>query len=121
MCGISVVLGEPSAENRPRLARMHEPIRHRGPDGEGFLFIDAEGRCQRHASWPEGESAPVSVGVAFRRLKILDLSEAAAQPLGSADGRLWIVFNGEIYNYRPLREELAARGRVFRSSGDTEV
>jgi asparagine synthase (glutamine-hydrolysing) len=50
------------------------------------------------------------VGLAFRRLKILDLSEAAAQPMSSPDGALWIVFNGEIYNFRELRRELEAGG-----------
>src|SRR5262249_10794798 len=101
---------------------MHAVIRHRGPDGEGFLLLDAQGSVTR-AQTPEQlhAAARPHVGIAFRRLKICDLSEAAAQPMGSADGRCWIAFNGEIYNFRELRDELAAKGRIFRTPGDTEV
>jgi len=123
MCGISVLLDRSAAPDGPEsLLRMHAPIRHRGPDGEGFLVVDREGRAHRTPS-VDG-AAPTTgmrVGLAFRRLKILDLSEAAAQPMSSPDGALWIVFNGEIYNFRELRRELEAGGRVFRSTGDTEV
>jgi asparagine synthase (glutamine-hydrolysing) len=109
-----------SAGSGAALARMHQPIRHRGPDGEGFLAVDAELR----AAWRQGPGetpADALLGMAFRRLKILDLSEAAAQPMASADGLTWIVFNGEVYNFRELRRELAGQGRSFRSTGDTEV
>ncbi|HET8643931.1 MAG TPA: asparagine synthase (glutamine-hydrolyzing), partial [Vicinamibacteria bacterium] len=121
MCGISVLL-DPSRPRglRERLLRMHAPIRHRGPDGEGFLLA-GEGaalQAQEAASLPP-MAAPL--GIAFRRLRILDLSPAAAQPMASPDGAVWIAFNGEIYNYRELRAELAAGGREFRSRGDTEV
>lgn len=121
MCGISVVLDPTAApELRAVLARLHEPIAHRGPDGEGFLLVDAAGRVERpHAL--DAPGGPAMLGFGFRRLKIRDLSEAAAQPLGSPDGACWIVFNGEIDNFRELRTELQARGRSFRSSGDTEV
>jgi asparagine synthase (glutamine-hydrolysing) len=61
------------------------------------------------------------MGLAHRRLSIIDLSHRAAQPMASADGRLVISFNGEIYNYRELRSELQARGRMFASESDTEV
>jgi len=123
MCGISVLLDRAAApESLAALARMHAPIRHRGPDGEGFLSVDREGRAHRFDAW---EAAPWNarplLGAAFRRLKILDLSDAAAQPMASADGSLWMVFNGEIYNHRALRAELEARGRSFRSTGDSEV
>jgi len=123
MCGISVLLDRSAGPGGlESLLRMHAPIRHRGPDGEGFLLVGPEGHARRLAS---ADAAPppsaLLVGMAFRRLKILDLTEAAAQPMASPDGALWIVFNGEIYNFRELRGELAARGRVFRSTGDTEV
>src|SRR5207344_551234 len=99
-----------------RLARMHGPIRHRGPDGEGFLFASSEGSMSRS---PDAADLPADlrpvVGLAFRRLKILDLSEAASQPLRSADGSCWVVFNGEIYNYRDLRAELSDLGHRFHS------
>jgi asparagine synthase (glutamine-hydrolysing) len=121
MCGISVLLdpARPAAV-RERLLRMHAPIRHRGPDGEGFLL--AGGGSVHHAD-SEGAlpAAGLPLGFAFRRLRVLDLSRAAAQPMSSPDGRAWIVFNGEIYNHRELRRELEAHGRLFRSHGDTEV
>jgi asparagine synthase (glutamine-hydrolysing) len=123
MCGISVLLDRSAGPGGwESLLRMHAPIRHRGPDGEGFLVLDPAGRAHRFSSAQAGSPpAAVLAGLAFRRLKILDLTEAAAQPMGSPDGALWIVFNGEIYNFRELRRELEARGRVFRSTGDTEV
>jgi asparagine synthase (glutamine-hydrolysing) len=124
MCGISVLL-DPAVSPRliPRLLAMHSVILHRGPDGEGFLLCDGQGNVT-HATRPDTLDATTNaphVGFAFRRLKICDLSHAADQPMGSADGKTWIVFNGEIYNFRELRSELEAKGHVFRSHGDTEV
>ena len=81
---------------------MGRTLHHRGPDDDG-LYVAG------------------NVGLAFRRLSILDLSPSGHQPFTSDSGRLTIVFNGEIYNYIELREELRALGHVFRSSGDTEV
>ena len=81
---------------------MTDVVIHRGPDDEGY-FLD------RH------------VGFGFRRLAILDLSPNSHQPMTSTDGRYTIVFNGEIYNYLELRSELAGRGHIFHSTGDTEV
>jgi asparagine synthase (glutamine-hydrolysing) len=103
MCGISAVLSA-AGDVRERLQLLHAGIRHRGPDGEGLAL-------------PPG----TPLGLAVRRLKVKDTSDLAAQPMASADGRLWLAFNGEIDNFRELREELAARGRAFRSRGDTEV
>ncbi|BBH68027.1 asparagine synthetase B [Actinoplanes sp. OR16] len=79
-----------------------EPIRHRGPDADGV--------------W----TGP-GVGLGHVRLSILDLSDAAAQPMRSADGRWVLAFNGEIYNFRELRDELKAAGVEVHSTGDTEV
>lgn len=103
MCGIAGVLyrdGRPASG--PTLARMASQIAHRGPDGSG-------------------ERAFEGAGLAHRRLAILDLTPAAAQPMGSDDGRAWISFNGEIYNFAELRRQLEQCGHRFRSSGDTEV
>ena len=76
----------------------------RGPDGQG-AWLSPDGR----------------LGLGHRRLAIIDLSAAAAQPMASADGRYHLVFNGEIYNHRALRRELEAQGSVFRTHSDTEV
>jgi len=100
MCGIAVLAG-PGA-NAQRLARMLEAQRHRGPDAEGLW------RCERAQVW-----------LGHRRLRIIDLSSAANQPITSADGRFVLVFNGEIYNYRELRAELD--DYPYRSESDSEV
>ena len=107
MCGIVGVFDYSS--QAPKLdarliTHMRDTMWHRGPDAEG-LYLSPEGR----------------LGLGFRRLSIIDLSAAGNQPLSTADGRFWIVFNGEIYNYRELRNELKARGCRFRSKSDTEV
>jgi asparagine synthase (glutamine-hydrolysing) len=123
MCGISALFdADASPEGVGRLLAMHRPIRHRGPDGEGFLLVSPGGalhRCGETALLPT--TFHPLVGLAFRRLRILDLSEEASQPMSSPDGSCWIVFNGEIYNFRQLRDELSGKGRRFRTSGDTEV
>src|SRR6185295_6628793 len=122
MCGIGVLL-LPAAggDVRARLRRLHEPIRHRGPDGAGFLAVARDGRATRSDAIDALPAEGTVLAAAFRRLRILDLSAAAAQPMASPDGAYWILFNGEVYNYRALRAELEGRGRAFRSSGDTEV
>jgi asparagine synthase (glutamine-hydrolysing) len=83
------------------LKDMADTVRHRGPDDEGFYVCG-------------------QVGLAFRRLSIIDL-EGGHQPLSNENATIWIVFNGEIYNYRSLREQLVAKGHVFRTHSDTEV
>ena len=103
MCGIAGILsldGLPIDE--ALLSRMTAVQSRRGPDGEGF--------------WTE-----LSVGFGHRRLSIIDLSEAGHQPMLSHDGRLVITYNGEIYNYVEIREELEQLGHAFRSRSDTEV
>lgn len=86
---------------------MLAAIAHRGPDDEGQELLE-------HA--PRGE-----VWFGHRRLSILDLSSGGHQPMVSPDGRMHVVFNGEIYNFREIREELVSRGHRFRSGSDTEV
>ena len=108
MCGIAGFWQPGASQNRQtlqdRAQAMARAIAHRGPDYQ--------------AGWAD-EAAGVGFGHA--RLSILDLSSAANQPLQSPDGRYTIVFNGEIYNYRELANELRAAGYTFRSTGDTEV
>jgi asparagine synthase (glutamine-hydrolysing) len=121
MCGVSVILPRRAGPHvRERLAMMHAAIPHRGPDGDGYLLLDGtvpKGGADLAAIQADG----ARLGMAFRRLKICDLSDAAMQPMGDAEGKTWLVFNGEIYNFRELRTELEALGHVFRSHGDTEV
>lgn len=102
MCGIAGIVGFDGRRNTPRVERMVHTQRHRGPDDQGV--------------WTEG---PVTLGHA--RLSIVDLTSAGHQPMLSHNGRLAIVFNGEIYNFRELRAQLATEGARFISDTDTEV
>jgi len=108
MCGIAGIIGRIGDRNRAALQRMSAAMVHRGPDGQG--------------TW---ESPPDSRGVgallAHRRLAILDLSPAGAQPMVDPVSGHVIVFNGEIYNFRELRDRLVASGQTFQSTGDTAV
>jgi len=102
MCGISGVLKLNGARpDRDQLAHMIATIRHRGPDANGMRVAGA-------------------AGLAHARLSIIDL-QGGAQPMSTMDGRVWITFNGEIFNYIELREELLAKGHQFATHSDTEV
>jgi asparagine synthase (glutamine-hydrolysing) len=105
VCGIlGIVSARPRFETDvPDLLSL---LGHRGPDGEGVRYSDG---------------GPPFVCFGHRRLAIIDLSEDAAQPMLDESGRFWLTFNGEIYNYRELRQELEAKGWRFRSRSDTEV
>ncbi|MEP6811356.1 MAG: asparagine synthase (glutamine-hydrolyzing) [Actinomycetota bacterium] len=103
MCGIAGSLDlRARRSDEEMVASMTDLLSYRGPDDAGLLV-----------------DPPVTLG--HRRLSILDLSPGGHQPMAGADGRLWITFNGEIYNYKELAVELRALGHVFRSSSDTEV
>lgn len=99
MCGIAGMIG--SVDERA-LRLMTQMLRHRGPD-DGAVWTGAD------------------AGIGHRRLKIIDLSDGARQPMLSDDGRFVLAFNGEIFNYRELRAQLAAKGHRFRSESDSEV
>jgi len=101
MCGICGFLARGGAPDPKTAKAMAGALVHRGPDGEG-LHLDP----------------PVALG--HRRLSIIDLSEAASEPMTNEDGSLWLVFNGEIYNFRELRKSLEGRHR-FHSQGDGET
>jgi asparagine synthase (glutamine-hydrolysing) len=102
MCGIHGLLHLDGRPVEPALlSAMGDVTRHRGPDDEG-MHIDG------------------SVGIAMRRLSIIDV-EGGHQPLSNADGTLWLVCNGEIYNYRELRAELQAKGWRFKTGSDSEI
>jgi len=109
MCGITGVLSFTNSAFRvsePYLTRMRDVMAHRGPDGAG-IFVSPDRR----------------LGLGFRRLAIIDLSERAMQPMSNEDGTLWVVFNGEIYNHAEIRAELEALGghRWKTDHSDTEV
>jgi len=103
MCGIcGKVVFDPNETVAPALVRaMADTIRHRGPDDEGY-YVSGQ------------------VGLGFRRLSIIDL-QSGHQPLSNEDGSIWIIFNGEIYNYQELRKFLLDKGHIFKTHTDTET
>ncbi|MFN7190314.1 MAG: asparagine synthetase B family protein, partial [Rhodospirillales bacterium] len=102
MCGIAGAIDWQGRDKRSIVAAMTRSLAHRGPDGEGISV-----------------SGAATLG--HRRLAVLDLSQAAAQPMFDAAGRYAIVFNGEIYNFKDVRADLEREGAVFRTQGDTEI
>jgi len=107
MCGIAGIYAYHDAANpadHEELRRIRDHMAARGPDGSGEWY-----------------SPDRRLALGHRRLSIIDLSERGAQPMASADGKLVITFNGEIYNYRALRAALEGKGRMFRTQTDTEV
>ncbi len=98
MCGLAGFY-DPNGVSQPRVKQMTDAISHRGPDSEGF-FVDG------------------AFGLGHRRLSIIDLSTAANQPMHSHCGRYWMVFNGEVYNYREIAKDLDVR---LKTTGDSEV
>jgi asparagine synthase (glutamine-hydrolysing) len=102
MCGICGIVELGAPPQTQTVEAMARELDHRGPDGSGSFA--AEG-----------------IALGFRRLAIIDLSDAGNQPFASDDGALQLIHNGEVYNYRELRRELEAKGRRFRSATDTEV
>jgi asparagine synthase (glutamine-hydrolysing) len=103
MCGIcgKLTFDRQGVVGRPLMEAMLHTIRHRGPDDEG-IYVSQQ------------------IGLGHRRLSIIDLS-TGKQPLSNEDGTIWIVFNGEIYNYQELRQGLLAQGHIFKTQTDTEV
>ncbi len=142
MCGITGVISFNSS-NFPfqHIAAMNQLLKHRGPDDEGYVFIDPAkdnvwiygGKDtpeevysanlihtpQRPYRGQEHPDATIAFG--HRRLSIIDLSPAGHQPFCTPDQRYWIVYNGEIYNYLELRENLKRKGYIFKTKTDTEV
>lgn len=101
MCGIAGFLLRDGKAQEGEVRAMCDLIRHRGPDDEG---IYTDGSC----------------GIGVRRLTIIDLS-TGHQPISNEDGSIWVVFNGEIYNYQQLRQDLIQRGHRFATNSDTET
>ncbi len=132
MCGIYGEMSFSSRIDSQRVRRAATSLRHRGVDDEGYLLASIR---ERTATLARGDDSvgiigehigqvnldKIDVVLAFRRLAIVDLSAAGAQPMGSRDQMCWIVFNGEIYNHVELRSELMALGHSFAGNSDTEV
>jgi asparagine synthase (glutamine-hydrolysing) len=106
MCGIAGIIGSDEEVVREALPRMTAALVHRGPDDGGAVYVRRGGRF---------------LGLGHARLAILDLSPAGHQPMAHPQTGSLLVYNGEIYNFHPLRRDLEANGEALRSSGDTEV
>ena len=120
MCGFAGIVRYDGSGVDPDLLRdLGRRLAHRGPDDTGYLSW-SPGQSA-HLAADAGQLPPGAVGMVHNRLSILDLSSAGNQPMATPDGRFCIVFNGEIYNFLELREELESAGWNFRSRSDTEV
>lgn len=130
MCGIAGILNFKESVSPGHISGMADILRHRGPDDEGYLAVDLKGNVAcpliGNDSTVEGPhinrfSRPAHMLLAHRRLSIIDPSPAGHQPMSNREGTLWIIYNGEIYNYLELREELGKLNYSFRTNTDTEV
>ena len=104
MCGIAGYISLNNLITKQQLVKATDLLTHRGPDAGGFYFSEDE-----------------KIGLGHRRLSILDLSESANQPMFSADGRYVITYNGEVYNFKELKEQLRDKGASLKTTSDTEV
>jgi asparagine synthase (glutamine-hydrolysing) len=123
MCGICGMIDFQSrGVGAGALRKMCRSLAHRGPDDEGMVFTRDDQYFDIRDSTPL-QSFPDSFEAGFGhcRLSIIDLSEVAHQPMGNEDGTIWIVFNGEIYNFEGIRQVLEPKGHRFKSKSDTEV
>lgn len=123
MCG---VCGQVDLEGKTvcikTLEKMCHILAHRGPDDEGAVVLRDGLPIELRKPLLTGlEEKGFEVGLGHRRLSIIDLSEAAHQPMTNEDRSLWVVYNGEIYNFMEIRSDLQAKGHVFKSRSDTEV
>jgi asparagine synthase (glutamine-hydrolysing) len=127
MCGICGMWQRHGERIDPlQLITMRDSMAHRGPDGAGCIVFDTRTAAQP-VQFPDLDALPAAggigaadLGLAHRRLSIIDL-KTGDQPMCNEDGSIWVVFNGEIYNYRELTADLQARGHVFHTVCDTEV
>ena len=138
MCGIAGIINRKSIVSPSEIVRMCDIISHRGPDDEGYIAILDQGNplwgedtpiAVRDSVFPYSPKAHIKsidgldskVVLGHRRLAIIDVSPSGHQPMSYDTGNYWIVLNGEIYNYKELRETLEAKGYSFYSNTDTEV
>ncbi|MFX0196176.1 MAG: asparagine synthase (glutamine-hydrolyzing), partial [Candidatus Hodarchaeota archaeon] len=117
MCGIAGFLQQNGRKvELGALRRMGDMLRHRGPDDEGYVLIDADGLPEENFEQSSG-----NVGFAQQRLSIIDLSPLGHQPMSNEEKTIWVNYNGEVYNFQELRKELIGKGYRFKSQSDTEV
>lgn len=109
MCGIAGIIGRSNFVQEPILKILARNLAHRGPDDEGIEIM------------PVSSSSDFSLGFVHRRLSIIDLSSAAHQPMLDEETGNWIVYNGEIYNFKDIKAELESKGYRFKSNSDTET
>lgn len=130
MCGIAGMVSVAGArldELRTSVARMRDTMAHRGPDDFGAHVLCADASHHYSMAQPDGRSGPraggstAAVALGSRRLAIIDLSPGGHQPMGNAAGTVWVVQNGEIYNFQELRKILEEQGYRFHGASDTEV
>lgn len=135
MCGIVGAVNFKSTVDIRLINRMNNAIKHRGPNDEGYLLLNAHTKKyeirsgidtvkyykDNYLSIDSTTKDDYNVAFGHRRLSILDLSELGHQPMSNENQSIWITFNGEIYNYEELKEELLKLGHVFKSNTDTEV
>ncbi len=134
MCGIGGIV-RLEGLNPVDLYKMSVVLQHRGPDDEGFLLLTAQQQTQyykgddtiaalaalSHIQDTGYKIQDARLGLLHRRLSIIDLSPAGHQPMSYGDGKYQLVFNGEVYNYKELRESLRAKGFTFKTDSDSEV
>ncbi|MFK5879046.1 MAG: asparagine synthase (glutamine-hydrolyzing) [Flavobacteriaceae bacterium] len=130
MCGIAVILNlNTPLNNAKELSLMTQSMQNRGPDDEGYMLFNNKSisysgdnsRLQNKSNIHQSYSRKFKIGFGFRQLKIIDLSENSHQPMTDNNENYWIVFNGEIYNFKEVRNELKSLGHSFFSNSDTEV
>lgn len=140
MCGIAGIISKTNTVSlKDTVFAMSQAIKHRGPDGEGFAFFSETKSMPVYSNETpqinKGNSSFLfnpfnsihniddnfNLALAHRRLSIIDLSEAGHQPMCDTSGDFWIVFNGEIFNYLELKEDLKNKGHIFVTNTDTEV
>ncbi|MBI4849814.1 MAG: asparagine synthase (glutamine-hydrolyzing) [Nitrospirae bacterium] len=130
MCGISGVFSNTHPLHASLIKSMSDTLRHRGPDDEGYLAVDLKAGAVHHLTGDDSKVEDAHIDsfrksanlfLSHRRLSIIDPSPAGHQPMCNGDKTLWIVYNGEIYNYLELKAELKSSGYEFKTHSDTEV
>jgi len=121
MCGITGEINYQSGVKIETVRRMSEVLAHRGPDDEGIVLFRGENYIKLNSPYLNDSGNSFEVGLGHRRLSIIDLSMDAHQPMANEDRSIWVVFNGEIYNFQEIRNHLEKKGHIFKSRSDTEV